>query len=874
MVFDFLCQQKYFLEHNFLMNYYFMKGFQSVIILFLLVAFSAVASAQNLRENERVVIGGEKYVLHQVRTGETIYSISDQFNVDRETLLEHNPKMADGLKIGMVLKIPFRAGADLSDQPVYKKGDPSRFIFHTIDSRKETPYFIAKEYGITVEELYAYNPEVKRFRKGKKLRIPRWDAPGEEATTEKMAREKPSAEKEKEALIKHQVVSGETLYSIAKRYRISESEILFYNPGAKDLKAGSIIYLPRTKETARMEEALAEEEKTEEQSALRELEERDKPGKEEAQGNRPVVSGPEASPGATANYFEHTIVSGETLWSITRKYDVPEDELKRLNPVLESGFPAGVTLKIPVKEDSFSKAEPVNEDAFMKHHVQKGETLYGLADQYDMTIPEIRKFNPVLENRNLVSGEVLLIPRRPDEEIVRFMEEKAKDSVAVEMPGFESDYYDIEVIESIPEACQRPDKRFSSGKRYDVALFLPLFVRANDTLNREEVNPDSLLAAEGSSGLLDQSLVAVKDTAVEQEANEALFHRFYKESEHYLQFYEGVLLAVDSLQRAGMNIRIKVCDTQQNPDSVRSFLFSGNFLETDLIIGPVFPDVQKEVAAIAAKNRIPMVSPLAPRSAGLNSNPYLYQINPSREYLAVKTAEMVAEEYFNSNFIVFKTENDNALGEKVVEMAREKMFQSGYWGNEYGVRFSVYDFAREGPFGFGRILSPNKENVVFIPSLNEGELSVALSNINNLSEDYSITLVGFNRYTSFSSIDKDYFHNLKFHYIDPYWVDYDDPSTIRYIRKFRENFFTEPDNFGFQGYDVAFYFLSALKKFGKNFEECLPYMETQLLQGNYHFEKVSPFGGYMNQGVNVISYQRDYDVVRKRVIGQYRFAQK
>jgi hypothetical protein len=40
-----------------------------------------------------------------------------------------------------------------------------------------------------------------------------------------------------------------------------------------------------------------------------------------------------------------------------------------------------------------------------------------------------------------------------------------------------------------------------------------------------------------------------------------------------------------------------------------------------------------------------------------------------------------------------------------------------------------------------------------------------------------------------------------------------------------------------------------------------------LLQGNYYFDKVSAFGGYMNKGVSVISYERDYDVVRKRVVG-------
>ena len=94
------------------------------------------------------------------------------------------------------------------------------------------------------------------------------------------------------------------------------------------------------------------------------------------------------------------------------------------------------------------------------------------------------------------------------------------------------------------------------------------------------------------------------------------------------------------------------------------------------------------------------------------------------------------------------------------------------------------------------------------------------------------------------------------------------------MEEFRKHFHTDPGNFGMQGYDVAFYFLNALKNYGKDFEECLPYQQVHLTQGSYIFEKQSPFGGYMNQGVSVISYQPNFEVVRKRVIGPYRFAQK
>lgn len=842
-----------------------MKFSQPFFIIFFFLAFSIGGNAQQLKENELVVIKGEKYVLHQVRTGETIYSISQQFNSDSSELVTHNPELSDGLKIGEVIKIPYREGADLSEKPIYQKGDPAHFIFHTISSRKETPYFIAKQYGITVEEIYAYNPEVQRFRKGIKLRIPRWQVAEEQLAESGQlpTGEKPLEQDEGDRLIKHEVAQGETLYSLAKKYNVSQSEILFYNPGAGNLKAGSIIYLPQT------EQSVAKETDSPDEDISLEKEDEQAPvGSEEF--DIESVSG---------NYFTHTIVSGETLWGISQKYNIDEDELKRLNPVLESGFPAGVSIKIPVEEQELTSPEPKNEEAFIRHNVVQGETLFGLSTKYNISIPEIRKFNPALENRNLVLGETILIPRKPDEEIATFMEKKEKDSVFVdsEEPEFDTDYYEVELPGQIPDYCLPAISQDYVSQVYDVALFLPFYTHANDTLNREIIIPDTLLIDElnASGNLLTGELSAESDTLIEQELTQEMFHGFYRNSEDFLQFYEGVLIAIDSMEQEGMNIRLHVFDTQQNPDSIRKFIYSEEFLETDLIIGPVYHQVQQEVSEISAKNRIHMISPLASQSADLESNPYLFQINPSRDYLAQKTAELIAEEYFNSNFIVFEAgDQNNAEAERVVELTKERLYQSGYWGQQQGVNFSVYDFNSEGPFGFGRILSRTKENVVFVPSINEGEISVALSNINNRADDYSITLIGFNRYEQFSSIDLAYYFNLKLHYVDPYWIDYEDPATIRFINKFKANFHTEPKNFGAQGFDVTFYFLNALKNYGKHFEACLPYMRTNLVQGNYRFEKVSPFGGYMNRGVSVINYQRDYDVVRKRIIGKNRIAQQ
>ena len=369
----------------------------------------------------------------------------------------------------------------------------------------------------------------------------------------------------------------------------------------------------------------------------------------------------------------------------------------------------------------------------------------------------------------------------------------------------------------------------------------------------------------------EEEVEIAQDTTIEMEERKELFKQFYGGSENFVQFYEGVLMAIDSLKRAGVNIQLNVFDTQRNPDSIRQYIQSDGFLMTDLIIGPIYPNVQREVSQIAGKNRIPMVSPLASQGSITAGNPYYYQVNPSRNYIAERTAEMVADEYYNSNFIIVKTQNYSGTPEgRLVEMFREKFVNSGVMSSRQGVNFTIYDLEKEGGFGLRRIMSKTKENVVYVPSADEGKLSLAISNVNNLASDFSITLIGTRRFPNYSSIQVDHYHNLKLKFVDPYWMDYSKPSTIAFVESFKQNFSTEPNSFGVQGYDITMYFVTALTAFGPEFSNCLPYLHLNQIQGNYHFEKATQFGGYMNQGVSIISYTRDYEIYRKSIKGQPR----
>lgn len=162
------------------------------------------------------------------------------------------------------------------------------------------------------------------------------------------------------------------------------------------------------------------------------------------------------------------------------------------------------------------------------------------------------------------------------------------------------------------------------------------------------------------------------------------------------------------------------------------------------------------------------------------------------------------------------------------------------------------------------MLMPNRKNVILLPTQNEAEVSVGVSNIHTLAPNFDITIIGSNRYQQFESINQEYFHDGQLEYLAPYWPEYTSDITRSFVRRFRDYFKTEPNQYSMQGYDVTYFFGKAVYFYGSDFSRCLNTMELPLVQGNYHFAP-TPSGGYINEGLHVISFTRDYRVVRKEV---------
>jgi len=216
------------------------NSFISTYFVVLLVAFSGCASAQNYQTR---IVDGKSYYIYPVAPGNTLFAISRQFAVEVDDLVKANPGADQGLSVGQEVLVP----QDAIDKKVARKSDiktDGAYILHTVQ-RKETFFSLAKQYGVTVDQLSELNPEAAvSLSTGATIRIPVQQSTKVDSVF--------LAPAQSDTFMVHQVARGETPYSIAKKYEVQlDSLNKTNNEFPSGLRVGQWITIPKYKEAFR-----------------------------------------------------------------------------------------------------------------------------------------------------------------------------------------------------------------------------------------------------------------------------------------------------------------------------------------------------------------------------------------------------------------------------------------------------------------------------------------------------------------------------------------------------------------------------------------------------------------------------------------------
>jgi len=619
----------------------------------------------------------------------------------------------------------------------------------------DSPFSIARKFGITLDELNNANPEIKdKLNSGQMVKIP---AP-EIETKPQNVHGLQNNDNEDHLFNYHSVRRKETVFSIAQKSNVTSEDIYRFNPQAKDgIKEGDVLKIPKPQTSATESKAIAIE-----------------------------IQQP----------IKHIVRRKETLFSIARQYNITEQEILKSNPTVKNSLSKGTVLIIP-KPSSLSATEEKSKEGskFSEYRIVNGDNYYQLEKRFGISKTELEQLNPSLKEGFNV-GMIIRIPLKVV--IVNNIDEKPNSQLNSKIQ--KTDHPSISTSEL----------SFTNlNKTFEIGIFLPFCQNLND------------------SSRLAQRTVS------------------------FLEFYSGVLLAATKMTEAGMKLKLFTYDTYQDSKVIEKLVKKPEFLSLDLIIGPVYPENQKIVAELSAKNRIPMISPLSSDSRFVSTTPGYYQINPERKLRLASTADYIADNYLGQNIIVLTHGTNSGDLKFILDRLNQKLGAG---------KFRQYNIFAGGTSGLEEMLKADKENIIVLVEGSEANVSVAMTRLNTISKSHKITVIGLQEYIKMQSIDIEHLHNTGLHYLAPCFIDYGNPKVNTFIEKYRSAYDSEPTQYSFQGYDIALHFFASLGMSGKNFPSANPTPGVDLLQADYSFQKLSDFGGYMNQTLYIIEYTDSYEV--------------
>ena len=529
----------------------------------------------------------------------------------------------------------------------------------------------------------------------------------------------------------------------------------------------------------------------------------------------------------------HRVQAGETLYGIAREYGLREEELREANPgVTPENLRPGQDLRIPGNGLETTK-HAYNDEGLIYHKVKRRETLYSIANYYHVSVEDIRAVNPELGWGGPKTGQTIRIPSPPLAEPQQVQEETREQE---EISGEGENW--MEVYEE-PEPANR-------NRTYRVAFFIPFDFHMMEPL-------DSLTR--------DVESVSRRNRIIERYLVEAKI----PQSVNFLEFFQGSLLAIDSMRQQGMRLDIRYFDTRKSMVHTSNLLETNDLEDFDLFIGPFYLHVLELVSAYAIEHRIPLVTPFYEELDLIRYNPYLFQVSPSMEEGYREAAKLVASKH-NYN-IVYVREEDSLNLEKH-DYFKQLIFDGfdDYHPSE-PVLFKEVVQELDQTEKLIQSLSPDRKNLVVVPTANEALASSVVSSLYYQMNNYDIEVLGGPYWTEFSSIDLGYFHELKLIFYNSFWVDYHDPQVEYFMKKFRDNFYSEPTsrskkgiNYGIFGHDMTLYFLNAMRIYGRRFYTSLEDYHPRLVQDAYQFSRFAEQGGYENTRIKFYRFMPDMSI--------------
>lgn len=380
----------------------------------------------------------------------------------------------------------------------------------------------------------------------------------------------------------------------------------------------------------------------------------------------------------------------------------------------------------------------------------------------------------------------------------------------------------------------------------------------------------------------------------------------------FLHFYEGFMIAADSVVNSrNMQLELKVYDVDNDVRKAQIAINDPWLNTADMIVGPFYLKSFNVVKNYAAEKDIPIVNPITQRSEVVDYHPNVIKVKPSLESQLAPLDSLLRMYYHANNvFIIQKDKNvDNEIITKITEMANRNMDEVSYVSNKHivdvikkhqkrwkylKVDFEATDYLtdnisldvnilkreindstafenhvvninyeRDSLHPIKNYASSMRNNLIIVYGNEKVFANEIVNKVTKLIENYPITVILLPEWSKYEGLFNDNLMKMHAIYFDAEYLDYQSIRTESFICKFRNKYATEPNDYAYQGFDIGWYFLNALRLYGGEMLNNLPNYNIPLLQTEFRFVKKDDESGYENTFWNVYQFKGYNKVILK-----------
>lgn len=765
--------------------------------LFALLSICLITWAQTpvIVTKEIKTINGKNYYAHVVEKGQTVFSIARAYGVNyHDAVLKSD---IDKIAIG-----------DTVFLPTNEKPAPTQFHYYVV-KQGNTLYSIAKTYQVEVDDILKLNPKIENnhIKVGEVIKIPM-------EKTKKAETPKPQPTTPRSQNILDQDNSQPKQQPQAKQSsnnekQLTEKEKKALEKQQKEAEAKAKKEQERLEKEAKQKEA---KEKKELEKQLKEAQEAEAKAKKEREKLQKELEEREAKEKKNLEKQKKEAEAKERKEQERILKEMREKEAKEKKELEKRQKEAAKNDADQAKHNPKAEYRKIDKENSGPKNYDESHQLAGNTMQQ----PE-----PIAKNEPATKPAETEQPKQP-------AQPKTEQVKTI-------------TFETKPEPQPTPEQSSYAELPLQTAHKIGKSVESPNLVIRDRVDKNSIQI----TLMIPLYLNNINEISTSKFDIEQRRKRKYKSFE-FIQFYEGMMIGLESLKNEGCNVVLNVVDIPGDlPDKVTQAFADYNISNSDLIVALLEKNAFEKAAELAQKNNVFILNPFSQRPEILDKNPYVVKLYPSYQGIVASIIEMAGKNYSSPNFFIV---HSNAKSEKRLLDEFQKQFKE-----QNKSQYTIFDWSANAKL-VGMLKNSTGDNIVINiydqnKDKNKTQSSLILNRLFSIKKNTPTLITLPNWTTKYEDVDYAQLQRLNYHFCSNFYLDYNNYKHKNFIDKFKDKFKTEPiGNYAALGNDIIIHFASGINRKGTEKFWQDPNIERKhSMMYHFYFKRSDPDKGFENQ---------------------------